>query len=63
MDFDLFKFCCQSCYNAYVTIQCHVDYDKNNDIMHAKVNTAAAWSHRGPLEHNIEPDYSFIPHC
>ena len=28
-----------------------------NDITSPKVNTAAPWSHRGPLEHNPEPVY------
>ena len=31
-----------------------------NDIMSAKVNTVVCWSHRGPLEQNLEPvDVSF----
>ena len=34
----------------------HVEYDKKYDIS-PKVNTAAPWSHRGPLEHNCEPDH------
>ena len=34
----------------------HVEYDKDNDTMSPKVNTAAPWSHGGSLEHNVEPD-------
>ena len=33
-----------------------VKYDKTNDITSLKVNTAIPWSHRGPLEHNLEHD-------
>ena len=33
----------------------HIEDDKNNDITSPKVNTAASWSHRGSLEHNLEP--------
>ena len=36
----------------------HVRYDKNNDIMSPKVNTAAPWSHRDPVEHILEPGNS-----
>ena len=32
-------------------------YLPHNDILSAKVNTAAPWSYRGPLEHTIEPGY------
>ena len=35
----------------------HVEYDKNNDITCQKVTTTAPWSHRGSLEHNIEPSH------
>ena len=38
----------------------HVKYDKNNDIMSSKVNTAAPSSHRGPLEHNLESDKNLL---
>ena len=34
----------------------HVEYDRNNNIMNPKVNTAAYVSNRGPVEHNLEPD-------
>ena len=34
----------------------HVEYDNNNDTTRTKVNTAAHWGHRGPLEHNLEPN-------
>ena len=32
------------------------EYDKNYDTMSPEVNTAAPWSHRGPLDHNLEHD-------
>ena len=36
------------------------EYDKNYDITSSKVNTDAPWSHRGPMEHNLEPgDHQF----
>ena len=27
---------------------------KTNDILRTKVNTAASWSHKGPLEYNLK---------
>ena len=35
----------------------HVEYDKTNNAIGQKVNTAAPWSHRGPLGHNLESDH------
>ena len=38
----------------------HADYDKDNDITNPKANTSAPWSHRSPLEHNLEPDCKLL---
>ena len=33
----------------------HVEYVNKNDIVSLNINTAAPWSNRDPLEHNLEP--------
>ena len=43
-------------YLSFWLLQIVMTFLHHNDITSAKVNTAAPWSHRGPLEHNLEPD-------
>ena len=40
----------------YITIQWHCWKWLKNYITSLKVNTAAPWSHSGPMEYNLEPD-------
>ena len=43
-----------NCIHSYTVAM--LNMIKNNDIASPKSNTAAPWSHRGTLEHNLEPD-------